>query len=155
VSLQLRQRPVRFSRRGHLHQRFAVQHDLIRDLADASQSRTMAVGDELGDPDRDIADRFTEIERLRDVDGARTRQTRAGGSSLPTSTNRLHAIPRPARSNFPHIGNQLLPSYGAEPQVGVVVSPSTAASEAAGGAGNALVVVWAAIFAFCPFMNSR
>ena len=97
MSLQLRQRPVRFSRRGHLHQRFAVQHDLIRDLADASQSRTMAVGDELGDPDRDIdavadPDRFTEIERLRDVDGARTRQTRAGGSSLPTSTNRLSVM---------------------------------------------------------------
>ena len=42
----------------------------------------MAVGDELGDPDRDVdaiadPDRRTEIERLRDVDGARTRQTRA------------------------------------------------------------------------------
>jgi len=59
----------------------------------------MAVGDELGDPDRDVdavadPDRLTEIERLRDVDGARTRQTRA--EDRRDQARRVEAMGNPA-----------------------------------------------------------
>src|SRR5262245_36621494 len=80
--LQSRQRPLGFRRRRHLHQGFAVEHDLVGDLADAGEPRALAVGNELGHLDRHldgVADphRRTEVERLRDIDRPRTRQAGA------------------------------------------------------------------------------
>ena len=66
--LQSRQRPFGFRRRGHLHQCFAVEHDLVGDLADPGQPRrwrsgmssaTVTVTSTYRRPNR-----CTEIERL-------------------------------------------------------------------------------------------
>src|SRR5262249_25583996 len=64
------------------HQRLAVEHDLVTNLAAAGKPRALALGDELRHRHGHVdlvadLDRGAEIERLRDVDGAGAGKARA------------------------------------------------------------------------------
>jgi hypothetical protein len=82
-SLKPDDRPLAFGLGArHFHQRFAVEHDLAVDRANAGEPRAGFFGDQLGDRDRDhdgvaYFHRRAKIERLRDVDGARAGQAGA------------------------------------------------------------------------------
>src|SRR6188472_4170247 len=68
-----RQRPLRLDGRRHLHQRLAVEHDLVGDHTGANETGALAFGNELRDRHGHVdlvADphRRAKIERLRYID---------------------------------------------------------------------------------------